>query len=72
MSAVVTVLLTIGEEAELITPHHDANAPLRVSAHRIAAQAGLPANELPGRRFTVERLTATDADGFALVDDPRL
>lgn len=68
----VQVLLTVGDQAHLITPKHAASAPLRVSAVRIAEQAGLPANELPGRRFTVERLTATDADGFTLVNDPRL
>ncbi|GAA3168513.1 hypothetical protein [Nonomuraea salmonea] len=71
MGVEVTVLLTVGDEAELITPRHDVSAPLRVPAERIASQAGLPANELPGRRFTVERLTASDADGFALVVDPR-
>ncbi|MDP4510346.1 sigma-70 RNA polymerase sigma factor region 4 domain-containing protein [Nonomuraea turcica] len=67
----VQVLLTIGDQAELVTSQHPASAPLRIPAARIAEQAGLPANELPGRRFTVDRLTSTDADGFALVHDPR-
>jgi hypothetical protein len=67
----VQVLLTVGDQAELITAWHPASAPLRVPAARIAEQAGLPANELPGRRFMVQRLTSTTADGFTLVDDPR-
>ncbi|HEX4814887.1 MAG TPA: hypothetical protein VFV66_19270 [Nonomuraea sp.] len=68
----VEVLLTVGDQAELVTARHPASAPLRVPAARIAEQAELPANELPGRRFTVEHLTAADADGFRLVNDPRL
>ncbi|TMR87888.1 hypothetical protein [Nonomuraea basaltis] len=68
----VRVLLTVGDQAELVTARHPASAPLRVPAARIAEQAGLPVNELPGRRFTVHRLTATDADGFILLDDPRV
>ncbi|MBB2909305.1 hypothetical protein FHS43_000551 [Streptosporangium becharense] len=68
----VRVLITVGDVAELITPRHPAAAPLRVSASRIAAQAGLPANELPGRAFTVQTLSDGDADGFTLLDDPRL
>ncbi|RCG31943.1 hypothetical protein DQ384_05215 [Sphaerisporangium album] len=66
------VLLVVGDVAQLVTALHPAAAPLQVSAERIAEQAGLPANELPGRRFAVERLTQDDADGFVLVDDPRL
>jgi hypothetical protein len=68
----VRVLLNFGEIAELVTPLHPASAPLSVSAARIAEQAGLPTNELPGRRFTVTTLTSADADGFALVNDPRV
>ncbi|MCP2353175.1 hypothetical protein HD597_000195 [Nonomuraea thailandensis] len=68
----VQVLITVGDQAHLITSLHPASAPLRVEAARVAEQAGVPVNELPGRRFTVERLTAADADGFTLVDDPRL
>ncbi|RCG19088.1 hypothetical protein DQ384_38060 [Sphaerisporangium album] len=68
----VRVLMTAGDQAELVTPMHPASAPLRVPAERIARQAGLPANELPGREFTVTHLGADDADGFHLVNDPRL
>ena len=67
----VRVMLTVGDDAELITPEHDARNPLRVPAAVIAADAGLPANELPGRRFSAERA----GDGFRafeLLDDPRL
>lgn len=67
----VRCLLLFGEEAHLVTPLHPADAPLRVTAARVAEQAGLPANELPGRRFTVQALSEDDADGFALLDDPR-
>ncbi|MEZ0072267.1 hypothetical protein [Planotetraspora sp. GP83] len=65
------VLLTFGDQAELVTALYTADAPLRVPAARIAEQAGLPVNELPGRRFTVASLTRDDADGFTLLDDPR-
>lgn len=67
----VRVLLTVGDRAELISAKHSPSAPLQVPAARIAEQAGLPANELPGRRFRVDRLSDTDADGFTLLDDPR-
>ncbi|WP_344952799.1 hypothetical protein [Sphaerisporangium flaviroseum] len=46
------VLLTVGDSAQLVTALHPASAPLGVPAARIAEQAGLPENELPGRRFT--------------------
>ncbi len=71
-STIVRVLLTIGDVAELATPNHPANAPLKVPAERIATQANLPIGELPGRRFTVTTLTQEDADGFQLLNDPRL
>lgn len=66
------VLLTYGDTAELITSRHPANAPLRVPAARIAEQAALPVGELPGRRFAVAQLSDGDADGFTLLDDPRV
>ncbi|MGV9386210.1 hypothetical protein ACWDRB_61135 [Nonomuraea sp. NPDC003707] len=68
----VEVILTIGDQAELVTPRHPASAPLQIPAARIAQQAGIAASELPGRRFSVDRLTATEADGFTLLNDPRL
>ncbi|MEU4575994.1 hypothetical protein [Nonomuraea sp. NPDC023979] len=71
MTATVRVLLTIGEHAELVTPLHPATAPLRVPAARIADQARIPASELPGRHFTAATVSATDADGFTLLSDPR-
>ncbi|PZG08929.1 hypothetical protein C1J01_38365 [Nonomuraea aridisoli] len=67
----VRVILTVGDQAELVTSRHPASAPLRVPVARIAEQAGLAAEDLPGRRFTVERLTAADADGFVLAENPR-
>lgn len=69
----VRVTITVGDVAHLATPLHTTpDSRLRIPAARIAQQAGLPVNELPGRRFTVECLTQEDADGFILLDDPRL
>lgn len=65
------VMLTVGDTAHLVTSLHPHTEPLQVPATRIAEQAGLPVNELPGRRFTVARLTQDSADGFTLLDDPR-
>ncbi len=66
------VLLIVGDTAEIISARHPATLPLQVPAARIAEQAGIPAKETPGRRFAVATLTETDADGFALLNDPRL
>ena len=66
------VLLTVGDIAHVVTALHPPTAPLKVPAARIAGQAGLPESELPGRRFTITTLTDVDADGFALLDDPRV
>lgn len=68
----VLVLLTVGDEA-CVVPSDQVDAdPLRVPASEIVRDAGLPANELPGRRFTAIQ----DADGrlwnFRLVEDRRL
>jgi hypothetical protein len=66
----VQVLITVGDEARVVTPEHDARAPLRMPATTIARDTGLPENELPGRRFTAVQ----DGDqlrDFRLVDDPR-
>lgn len=68
----ILVLLTVGDEACVVSSDDiDSDLP-RVPAADIARDAGLPANELPGRRFTAIQ----DADGrlsdFRLVDDPRL
>ncbi|MFB4295030.1 hypothetical protein [Actinomadura sp. NTSP31] len=67
----VRVLLNVGDTALLVAPDHDYRDPVRVPAADIASDAGLPKNELPGRRFTAVR----DGEGFRcyrLVDDPRL
>lgn len=67
----VRVILTVGDQAVLSTPWHTSQEPLWMPAETIARDAGLPANELPGRRFTA----AGGPDGltdFQLVDDPRL
>ena len=66
------VLLTVGDTAHLVTAQHPTTAPLHVPAARIAQQAGLPSSELAGRRFTITRLTEDDADGFTLLNDPRV
>ncbi|KAB2370955.1 hypothetical protein [Actinomadura montaniterrae] len=67
----VRVLLTIGDIAELVTPDHDHRDPVRVPAADIARDAGLPANELPGREFTAIP-DGAGFRGYQLVDDPRL
>jgi hypothetical protein len=67
----VKVLLTVGDEAELITPDHDARSPLRVPAAVIARDADLPENELPGREFTAVR-DGDDLHDFRLLRDPRI
>lgn len=67
----VRVMLTVGDDAELLTPEHDARNPLRIPAAVIAADAGLPANELPGRHFTAARAGDGFQD-FRLLNDPRL
>jgi hypothetical protein len=67
----VQVQLVSGDYAELVTPWHSAQAPLRVPASTIARDADLPVHELPGRWFTA--LGSHDAlRGFRLVHDPRL
>lgn len=48
----VTVLLTIGDDAEITTPGHNANDPIRVPAATIAAQTGIDAKQLPGKKLT--------------------
>jgi hypothetical protein len=45
-----------------------ARHPLLLPATDIAADVGLPANELPGRKFTA----VWDGEVFRPVDDPRL
>ncbi|TDD37871.1 hypothetical protein E1287_07390 [Actinomadura sp. KC06] len=67
---VVQVLLTVGGIAEVVTPEHDYRNPLRVPAADIARDAGLPANELPGRKFYAAR-SGDGLRGFQLIDDPR-
>ncbi|CAM3957724.1 hypothetical protein NONI108955_01505 [Nocardia ninae] len=70
----VRCILVYGEGAEavaqLATPWHQGRAPLLVAASVIAAQAGLPAGELPGRHFWATG-DAGGLDGFELVNDPR-
>ena len=67
----VHVLLTVGDDAEIVDDRHTEEEPLRVPAAGIARDAGLPASELPGRRFTAVRGTDGVLTDFRLVDDPR-
>ncbi|GAA2087802.1 hypothetical protein [Actinomadura alba] len=48
----ITVLLTVGDQAELVTPMRGPKEPLRVPAAEIADDVGLPIDELPGRKLT--------------------
>jgi hypothetical protein len=66
------VLLVAHDTAEIVTALHPVDAPLQVPAQRIAEQARLPVTETAGRLFAVATLTRDDADGFTLLNDPRL
>lgn len=59
----VEVSLVFGDQAELITPHHTAAAPLRVPAAELARQLGVNLAELPSTRFTavIDGDVVTDA-----------
>ncbi|MEU8378861.1 hypothetical protein [Streptosporangium sp. NPDC048865] len=73
--AIVLLTFESGQDtyAELFTALHPATGtPLRILARRITDQTGVPVNELAGRRFAVAALSDADADGFTLLDDPRL
>ncbi|WP_203970560.1 hypothetical protein [Planotetraspora silvatica] len=61
----VLVPLAVGDEAELVTELHLAQASLRVPSARIAEQADPPESELPGRRFTLSssRTSERHCDG---------
>jgi hypothetical protein len=48
----ITVLLTVGDQAELVTPMRGPKDPLRVPSADIARDVGLPAADLPGRKLT--------------------
>jgi hypothetical protein len=66
----VQVLLLTGDYAELVTPWHTAQAPLRLPAAGIARDADLPVDELPGRWLTATG-TKDTLHSFRLVHDPR-
>lgn len=48
----VRVLITIGDQAELITPTRTADNPLRVPAAAISADTGIPIERLAGKKLT--------------------
>jgi hypothetical protein len=48
----VTVLLTFGDQAELLTPTRTSDNPLRVPAADITADTGIPLEKLAGKRLT--------------------
>ncbi|TLF96791.1 hypothetical protein FEK35_27250 [Nocardia cyriacigeorgica] len=65
------VMLTVGEEAHAITPWHNSQNPMRLSAAAIAADCSLPVSEVAGREY----IASGDEHGlrdFQLVDDPRI
>jgi hypothetical protein len=67
----VRCLLLLGDQAELVPDGWDGQGePSRWPAAAIAAEAGLPAGELPGRRLAA-RATGGDGDltfsGFRLL-----
>lgn len=46
------VLLLYGRQAEVLTPDHGADNPLRVEAAGLARQLAVEVEQLPGMRFT--------------------
>lgn len=46
------VLLVYGRQAEVLTPDHGAEDPLRVDAIGLARSLGAEVEQLPGMRFT--------------------
>ncbi|MBC6457266.1 hypothetical protein [Actinomadura sp. HBU206391] len=48
----ITVLLTVGDQAELVTPMRGPKDPMRVPAADIARDVGLAADDLAGRKLT--------------------
>jgi hypothetical protein len=65
------ILLIFGDEAHVVTPEHTYKEPLRMPAKVIAREAGLPVNELPGRKFTATRAEDGTYSRFELLHDPR-
>jgi hypothetical protein len=63
----VTVLITIGERAELLTPTRGAGSPLCVQAADITADTGIPVDELAGKRLTAI-ITETLENGMTARD----
>lgn len=55
----VTVLLVVGDQAELTTPERDHTDPERVPVDRVSADTGWSAKELPGK----ELVAVVGADG---------
>ncbi|WP_231905064.1 MULTISPECIES: hypothetical protein [Streptomycetaceae] len=47
----VRVLLLVGDQAELTTPHRADADPERVPVERITADTGIPREQLPGARL---------------------
>lgn len=72
----IDVLIVVGKEPpEAHVAVRGTNSSLVVPAGRIADDAGIPVNELPGRRFRAVMTMgedSTDLADFALVNDPRV
>lgn len=60
----VTVLLVVGDQAELTTPDRDHRGPERVSAAWLSRETGIPVAELPGKRLTALVSEAGELVGF--------
>ncbi|MEV5707268.1 hypothetical protein [Actinoallomurus sp. NPDC052274] len=58
----VRVLLLYGDQAEITTPGHGADNPLRVPAATISVDSGIPVEELRGKRLTA---VVDEAEGTA-------
>ncbi|MCX4622803.1 hypothetical protein ACF09G_13060 [Streptomyces albogriseolus] len=54
-----TVLLLIGDQAEITTPHRDHQDPERVPVERLVRETGIPREELAG----AELVAVVDDEG---------
>ena len=65
----VTVVITVGEDAEVVTPTRGPKDPIRVRAADISRDTGVPVGELSGYRLTAVLEGQTLRD-FRLVEAP--
>jgi hypothetical protein len=67
----VRCLLLVGDQAELVVDDGDPDDVIRHPAADVAAQAGIPAAELPGKVLLV-KVDGEDSGGYPLLSGFRL